>query len=32
MDNWHILQDFYNGLTQIARDHIDAAAGGLSSH
>jgi hypothetical protein len=28
MDDWLILQNFYNGLTSIARDHIDAAAGG----
>jgi len=28
MDNWLILQNFYNRLTQIARDHVDAAAGG----
>ena len=28
MDNWLILQSFYNGLTQTARDHVDAAAGG----
>jgi len=28
MDNWLILQNFYNRLTQTARDHVDAAAGG----
>ena len=28
MDNWVILQNFYNGLTQSSRDHVDAAAGG----
>ena len=28
MDNWLILQNFYNGLTQSSRDHLDAAAGG----
>ena len=28
MDNWLILQNFYNGLTQSSRDHEDAAAGG----
>ena len=28
MDNWLILQNFYNRLTQIARDHVDDAAGG----
>jgi hypothetical protein len=32
MDNWLILQSFYNGLTQTARDHVDAAAVELSSH
>ena len=28
MDNWFILQNFYIGLTQSSRDHVDAAAGG----
>ena len=28
MDNWLILQNFYNGLTQSSRYHADAAAGG----
>jgi hypothetical protein len=28
MDDWLILQNFYNGLTSVARNHIDAAAGG----
>ena len=28
MNNWLILQNFYNGLTQTARDHVDVAAGG----
>ena len=28
MNNWLILQSFYNGLNQIACDHVDAAAGG----
>ena len=28
MDNWLILQNFYNGLTQSSCDHVDAAAGG----
>ena len=28
MDNWLILQNFYNELTQSSRDHVDAAAGG----
>ena len=28
MDNWLILQNFYNGLTQSSRDHVDAAEGG----
>jgi hypothetical protein len=27
MDNWLILQNFYNELTQIARDHVGAATG-----
>src|SRR6185437_1053560 len=28
IDNWLILQNFFNGLTQSSRDHVDAAAGG----
>jgi hypothetical protein len=28
MDNWLVLQSFYNGLTPISRAHIDVAAGG----
>mgnify|MGYP003703182661 CR=1 FL=1 len=28
MDNWLIMQSFYNGLTPSSRDHLDAAAGG----
>jgi hypothetical protein len=28
MDNWLILQNFYNGLTPTARGHVDVAAGG----
>ena len=28
MDNWIILQNFYNELTQIARDRVGAATGG----
>jgi hypothetical protein len=28
MDEWLILQSFYNGLTPISRAHIDTAAGG----
>jgi hypothetical protein len=28
MDEWLILQSFYNGLTPTSRAHIDAAAGG----
>jgi hypothetical protein len=28
MDNWIILQSFYNGLTPTARGHIDATTGG----
>ena len=31
MDNWLILQNFYNGLTQSSRDHVDAAVVELSS-
>ena len=27
MDNWLILQNFYNGLTQASRDHVDTTAG-----
>jgi hypothetical protein len=28
MDDWLILQNFYNGLTPKSRDHLDAAARG----
>jgi len=28
MEDWLILQNFYNGLTSISRAHIDAATGG----
>nr|CAD40055.3 OSJNBa0085C10.7 [Oryza sativa Japonica Group]CAE03729.2 OSJNBa0021F22.23 [Oryza sativa Japonica Group] len=28
MDDWLIPQNFYNGLTPMSRDHMDAAAGG----
>jgi hypothetical protein len=28
MDNWLILQNIYNGLTQTASDLVDAAVGG----
>ena len=28
MDNWLILQNFYNGWTQSSRDHVDAATDG----
>ena len=28
MDIWLILQNFYNGLTQSFRDHVNAAVGG----
>nr|AAT76351.1 hypothetical protein [Oryza sativa Japonica Group]ABF97271.1 Zinc knuckle family protein [Oryza sativa Japonica Group] len=28
MDDWLILQNFYNRLTPMSRDHLDAAAGG----
>jgi hypothetical protein len=27
MDEWLILQSFYNGLTPTSRDHLDVAAG-----
>nr|AAX95263.1 Transposable element protein, putative [Oryza sativa Japonica Group]AAX95932.1 Transposable element protein, putative [Oryza sativa Japonica Group]ABA93388.1 Zinc knuckle family protein [Oryza sativa Japonica Group] len=28
MDDWLILQNFYNGLTPMSRDHLDTASGG----
>ncbi|XP_066160372.1 uncharacterized protein [Oryza sativa Japonica Group] len=28
MDDWLILQNFYNGLTPMSRDHLDAFVGG----
>nr|AAX95045.1 Transposable element protein, putative [Oryza sativa Japonica Group] len=28
MDDWLILQNFYDGLTPMSRDHLDAATGG----
>jgi Retrotransposon gag protein. len=28
MNDWLILQNFYNGLNLMSRDHLDAAAGG----
>jgi hypothetical protein len=28
MDNWIILQNFYNGMTLIAQGHVDATARG----
>ena len=28
MEEWLLIQNFYNGLTSKARDHLDAAAGG----
>ena len=28
MEGWLLIQNFYNGLTCSARDHLDAAAGG----
>ena len=28
MDEWLVLQSFYNGLTTTSRDHLDDAAGG----
>jgi hypothetical protein len=31
MDNWLILQNFYNGLTLTAWGHVDVAAGGAFS-
>jgi hypothetical protein len=32
MDNWLILQNFYNGLTPTARGHVDAAVGAFFTH
>ena len=31
MDEWLILQSFYNGLTMTSRANIDAAAGGAKA-
>ena len=28
MENWLVLQNFYDGLTPISKGHVDAAAGG----
>jgi len=28
MDEWLVLQSFYNGLTTTSRAHLDAAVGG----
>jgi hypothetical protein len=28
MEEWFILQSFYNGLIRSAREHIDASTGG----
>ena len=28
MENWMVLQNFYNGLTPMSKGHLDAAAGG----
>jgi glutaredoxin-related protein len=28
MEEWFIIQNFYHGLIRLAREHIDAAAGG----
>ena len=28
MENWLVLQNFYNGLTPMSKGHLDAAAGG----
>jgi len=29
MENWFMLQNFYEGLTPMSKGHIDAAAGGV---
>jgi hypothetical protein len=29
MENWLVLQNFYNGLTPMSKGHLDAAAGGV---
>ena len=28
MENWFVLQNFYEGLTPMSKGHVDAAAGG----
>ena len=28
MENWLVLQNFYEGLTPMSKGHVDAAAGG----
>jgi hypothetical protein len=28
MENWIMLQNFYDGLTPMSKEHIDATAGG----
>jgi len=28
MENWLMLQNFYEGLTPMSKGHVDAAAGG----
>jgi hypothetical protein len=28
MENWPVLQNFYNGLTPMSKGHLDAAARG----
>jgi hypothetical protein len=28
MENWLVLQNFYEGLTPMSKEHIDAVAGG----
>ena len=28
MENWLMLQNFYEGLTAMSKGHVDAAAGG----
>ena len=28
MENWLVLQNFYEGLTPMLKGHVDAAAGG----
>jgi hypothetical protein len=28
MENWLVLQNFYNGLTPMSKGHLDAATGG----